>query len=215
GVDVRTEARHLVVVGDVQGAVLGDGATQRARVAYRCRQAVGVAVGQVQLCALGRQLQRRGAPDSARRAGQEHPLARERMRHGRAHTGDAWPSAHWAADPPHRPASHSCSSTRTPRCTSRSAPRKLVSPESISAVVTPSVRTSAGMSSLMGRAVPAAISSWTILTIWSITVSIWRSRISRIFASVFRALLHAAMIGSLCAYTAAALPTILLANAAG
>lgn len=84
-----------------------------------------------------------------------------------------------------------------PRCTSPSGPKNVVSPESISAVVTAKVRTKAGMSSLIGCAVPALISYSTIRMICSITVSTCWSRILRISASVLRAALHADITGSL------------------
>ena len=86
-VDVGAEASHLVVVGDVERAVLGHGATERAHVGNGRLQPRSVAVCEIQLRALDRQLQRRGTTDTARRARQKHPLACERLRHGRDPTG--------------------------------------------------------------------------------------------------------------------------------
>ena len=54
GVDVGGESGHLVVVGDVEHAVLGHLRTQRAGVGDGFLKALGVAVGQVQLGALAR-----------------------------------------------------------------------------------------------------------------------------------------------------------------
>ena len=62
GVDVGGELRDRVVVGDVERAVLGHLRAERAGVGDGRRQALGVAVGEVQLGALRR-------PASARSRG--------------------------------------------------------------------------------------------------------------------------------------------------
>ena len=79
------------------------------------------------------------------------------------------------------------------------------------AVVAVSMRTSAGTSSVIGLA-PESCS--TTATILSITASSKSFIISRICGVGVLAMVHAAMIGSLLANIAAALPTIRLANAA-
>ena len=77
GVDVGGERGHLVVVGDVQRPVLGHLRAQRAGVGDRRLQPLGVAVGEVQLGALGGQFQRGRAADAAGGPGQKTTLAGE------------------------------------------------------------------------------------------------------------------------------------------
>ena len=75
GMDVGGEAGHLVVVGDVESAVLGHLRAQRAGVGDRRRQSLCVAVGEVQLGALRR-------PASARSRGRcrwRRPVRKQRL----------------------------------------------------------------------------------------------------------------------------------------
>ena len=75
GVDVGGETGDLVVVGDVQGSMLGHDAAQRAGVGDRRLESLGVAVGQIELGPVGSQLQRGRAPDPTGSAGEKTPLA--------------------------------------------------------------------------------------------------------------------------------------------
>jgi hypothetical protein len=52
GMDALGERRDLVKVRDIQHPILGDLGTERASVVHRLRQAVGVAVSQVELGAV-------------------------------------------------------------------------------------------------------------------------------------------------------------------
>ena len=130
-----------------------------------CRQTVGVAVGQIQLGALRGQPQRGRAADAAGRTGEKTPLAREAVC-AMAVTIPAVPVAVGAVRPTARAAT-------TARAPARGAPRhdrgrrEVGSPDSINAVAPARVRTSVGMSSLIGCAVPAFISASTMPTIWS------------------------------------------------
>jgi hypothetical protein len=69
GVDVGGERRDLVVVGDIERAVLWHLCAQRAGVGHGQLQTVQVAVGQVQFGALRGQPQRGCAANAAGRAG--------------------------------------------------------------------------------------------------------------------------------------------------
>src|SRR5690348_8028679 len=194
-VDVCGEGRYLVVVRDVQRPVLRHPRTECLRVCDRLLQPVGVAVGQIQLGALGSQLQRGRPADTAGRTGDEAPLAHE---------------THCAAMP-HSAISHSRSTISIARWGSWPRPTNALSPDSVIPVVPTSVRTSAGRSSEMGRA-PVRTSCSTSATILSITVSSKSFNMSRISASVLRAILHARITGSLLANTVAAAATIRLAK---
>ena len=83
-VDVRRERGHLVVVGDVEGAVFGHLGAQRTCVGDGLLQALGVAVGEIELGAVGGQLQRGRAADPAGGPGDETTFARKAapLRHG-------------------------------------------------------------------------------------------------------------------------------------
>lgn len=75
GTDVGAEPGHLVEVGDVEHSVLGHLGAQRAGIGDRRRQPLCVAVGEVQLGAVHRQLQRGRAAYAAGGPGQEATLA--------------------------------------------------------------------------------------------------------------------------------------------
>ena len=88
GVDVGGERGHRVVVGDVEGAMLGHLGAQRADVGDGLLQALGVAVSQVQLGAVGGQLQRGRAADAAGGSGEKTSLAGETAPETTRHGGD-------------------------------------------------------------------------------------------------------------------------------
>jgi hypothetical protein len=77
GMDVFGEGGHRVVVGDIKDAMFGHLGTQRSRVEHGFVQALRVAVGEVQLGALGGQLQCGRAADSACGPGEKTTLARK------------------------------------------------------------------------------------------------------------------------------------------
>ncbi len=76
GVDVGGETGDLVIVGDVQGSMLGHQTPPSARAsATVVFESLGVAVGQIELGPVGSQLQRGRAPDPTGSAGEKTPLA--------------------------------------------------------------------------------------------------------------------------------------------
>ena len=91
GVDVGGERGDRVVVGNVESAVLGHLRAQRAGIGDGLLQPLGIAVGQVQLGAVGGQLQRGRAADAAGGSGEKTSLAGKTapLRHGGDLTGAA------------------------------------------------------------------------------------------------------------------------------
>ena len=82
GVDVGGEVGHLVVVGDIERAMLGDFGTGTAGVGNRLGESLSVDVGQIQHRPVGGQSQGGGPTDTTGRTGDENPLAREAVCHG-------------------------------------------------------------------------------------------------------------------------------------
>lgn len=201
GVNVGGERGHLVVVGDIQRPMLPDLRAQGARVGHRQCQAVGVAVGQIELgpWAASRNAVARPMPLAA-------PVTKHRF------PAKYRPDALFAMAvtiPPvsPRPALGTAGPQGVqPQLLEHAHPSVTIAVGSGQNRVagqhqrggTRQVRISVGRSSLIGLAVPAFISASTMATICASTTSnCWSSR-SRISTSVWRASLQAVTTGSLC-----------------
>ena len=113
GVDIGREHGYVVVVGNVESAMLRHLCAQRAGVGHGLSETVSVAVRQIELGALGGQPQRGRAADAAGRTGDKTPLSSE-YRPAFAMVVTILPGTIYAC-PPQSAFSHNCSSTRTRR----------------------------------------------------------------------------------------------------
>ena len=214
--DVGGERGHLLVVGDVERAV-GGAPARRAHARRRPSASSPSAL---------RSVRNSSAPSAASFSAVARADAAGRARSGSTVCPRIRSAAPWRATLPAR-GQPALDAVATPqgvepqplqhldapvpgRCP---CPTKALSCDSVIAVVAVSMRTRAGTSSEIGPGAGVLLDDADDLVDHARPRSRSSSRGSA--ASVFCATVHAAMIGSLLANTAAALPTIRLANAGG